>query len=58
MVALYLGIQKPTALGVLPSNQGVIAYCFVGFGVTGSFIAPPTSTNNSKDSLGRDMPAL
>ena len=31
----YLGIQKPTVLGVLPSNQGVITYYFVGFGATG-----------------------
>ena len=31
----YLWIQKPTVLGVLPSNQGVITYYFVGFGDTG-----------------------
>ena len=32
----HLGIQKPTVLGVRPSNYGVITYYFVGFGVTGS----------------------
>ena len=31
----YLVIQKPTALWVLPSDEGVIAHNFVGFGVTG-----------------------
>ena len=29
------GIQKPTVLGVRPSNQGLRTYYFVGFGVTG-----------------------
>ena len=34
----YLGIQKPTVLGGggLPSNSGVLAYYFAGFGVTGT----------------------
>ena len=32
---VYLGIQRPTVLRVLPSNSGVITYYFVGFGVTG-----------------------
>ena len=32
---VYLGIQKPTVLRVLPSNVGVITYYSVGFGVTG-----------------------
>ena len=32
----YLGIQKLTALRVLPSNEGVITHYFVRFGVTGS----------------------
>ena len=31
----YLGIQKPTVLGVRPSSSGVITYYFVGFGATG-----------------------
>ena len=29
------GIQNPTVSRVLPSNQGVITYYFVGLGVTG-----------------------
>ena len=34
---LYLMIPKPnpTVLGVIPYNEGVMTYCFVGFGDTG-----------------------
>ena len=32
---VYLWIQKPTVLRVLPSNEGVITCYSVGFGVTG-----------------------
>ena len=32
---VYLGIQKPIVLRVLPCNEGVITYYLVGFGVTG-----------------------
>ena len=31
-IKVHLGIQDPTVLGDLPSNQGVITYYFVGFG--------------------------
>ena len=32
---LFLVIQKPTLLRVLPSNSGSVTYYVVGFGVTG-----------------------
>ena len=35
---MYLGIQKPTVLGIRPSDYGVITYYVVGFGDTGIYM--------------------
>ena len=50
---VYLGIQKPTVLRVRPSNEGVIAYYFVGFGQVVSLIEslPGRSTATWRNSL-------
>ena len=38
LAILDMGMQKPTVLRVLPSNQGVTTYYFAGFGATGKHV--------------------